>query len=147
MPPGIVKRWFDDKGFGFIEPEDGSEDVFVHVSVVNEDIGQGDSVDYETEYDDRKGKWKASTVIITSKGSGGGGGYGGKGYGGGGYKGGGYGGGGYDGGKGGYDGGKGGYGGKGSYGGKGKGGYGGGKQSCRQWAAGHCSFGDSCRFS
>merc|ERR1712007_117238 len=64
--------------------------------------------------------------------------------GGGGYKGGGYGGGGYDGGKGGY-GGKGSYEGK----GKGKGGYGGGggKQSCRQWAAGNCSFGDRCRFS
>merc|ERR1712137_761048 len=126
---------FEDKGFGFITPDDGSEDVFVHTSVLSEEIGQGDTVNYETEYDTRKGKWKASAVEVTAKGAGS--------YGGGG--------GGYGGGGGGYGGGYGG--GKGSYGGKGggKGGFGGGggmsSQPCRQWAAGNCSFGDRCRFS
>merc|ERR1712063_127040 len=101
------------------------------------DVGQGDEVDFETEYDDRKGKWKAASVTITSRGSGGGG-KGGGSYGGG-YGGGSYGGGDYGGGKG--------YSGKRSKGGKGKGKGGFECQPCRQWAAGHCSYGDSCRFS
>merc|ERR1712137_723732 len=41
-------------------------DVFLHISVVGDDVGQGDAVDFETEYDDRKGKWKAATVTVTS---------------------------------------------------------------------------------
>merc|ERR1712007_425776 len=102
-----------DKGFGFITPDDGSEDVFVHVSVLSGEIGQGDTVNYETEYDTRKGKWKASTVTVTAKGAGGAG-YDGYSRGVGGYGGGG--GGGYGGGGRGYGGGYGG--GKGSYGGK-----------------------------
>jgi len=82
---GSVK-FFSDKGFGFISPNDGSEDVFVHSSSLGGgSCGQGDEVSYETEYDDRKGKWKASTCTVTAGGGGGGGGgYGGGGYGGGG---------------------------------------------------------------
>jgi len=89
MPSGTVKKWFDEKGFGFLAPDDGGEDVFVHRnSLVDvECLEQGDKVSFQTEFDDRKGKYKAAKVSI---GGGGGGGYGG---GGGGY-GGGYGGGG-----------------------------------------------------
>mmetsp|Transcript_45993 Transcript_45993/g.130069 ORF Transcript_45993/g.130069 Transcript_45993/m.130069 type:complete len:112 (-) Transcript_45993:183-518(-) len=84
MPSGSVKKWLGDKGFGFVTPSDGGDDVFVHFRVLAngaEALEEGDEVTYEVEYDDRKGKWKASTCTVKGGGSGGGG--GGGGYGGG----------------------------------------------------------------
>jgi len=49
MNNGTVKFFNETKGFGFITPEDGSKDVFVHVSGLNEDIREGDNVTYEVE--------------------------------------------------------------------------------------------------
>ena len=53
MSTGTVK-WFDDsKGFGFIAPEDGSKDVFVHHTAINADgfrsLSEGQRVEFETE--------------------------------------------------------------------------------------------------
>lgn len=75
---GTVKKFFEDKGFGFIVPDDGGDDVFIHVKdLVNaEGLEQGDQVTFDTEYDDRKGKYKASNCSSTGGGGGGGGGYG-----------------------------------------------------------------------
>jgi CspA family cold shock protein len=61
---GTVK-WFNaDKGFGFITPDDGTKDVFVHQSAINSsgyrDLREGAKVSYETEAGD-KGP-KATTV-------------------------------------------------------------------------------------
>lgn len=60
MATGTVK-WFNaTKGFGFIEPEDGSADVFVHISAVERaglgTLSEGQRVSYELERDQRSGK-------------------------------------------------------------------------------------------
>eukprot|EP00449_Zooxanthella_nutricula_P011823 CAMPEP_0198517792 /NCGR_PEP_ID=MMETSP1462-20131121/18735_1 /TAXON_ID=1333877 /ORGANISM="Brandtodinium nutriculum, Strain RCC3387" /LENGTH=99 /DNA_ID=CAMNT_0044247367 /DNA_START=42 /DNA_END=338 /DNA_ORIENTATION=+ len=86
---GTIKKFFTDKGFGFITPDDGSEDVFVHVKDNGGDeqfanVNSGDACTYDAEYDDRKGKYKAVNVSGPTIGGGGGGGGGyGKGKGGG----------------------------------------------------------------
>ena len=73
---GTIKKFFEDKGFGFITPDDGSEDVFAHVKECTEleGCGQGDAVAYDTKWDDRKGKYNATNFSVTGAKSGGGGG-------------------------------------------------------------------------
>ena len=58
---GTIKKFFEEKGFGFITPDDGSEDVFAHVQECPELAATqpGDAVNYDTKYDDRKGKYNA----------------------------------------------------------------------------------------
>jgi CspA family cold shock protein len=54
MNTGTVKFFNESKGFGFITPEDGGKDVFVHVNGLVDDIREGDNVSYDTE-EGRKG--------------------------------------------------------------------------------------------
>ncbi|MFT6147631.1 MAG: CspA family cold shock protein [Saprospiraceae bacterium] len=54
MNTGTVKFFNESKGFGFITPEDGGKDVFVHVNGLVDDIREGDKVSYDTE-EGRKG--------------------------------------------------------------------------------------------
>lgn len=49
MKKGTVKFFNYNKGFGFIKPDDSSEDVFVHQSGLTEDIRENDEVEYELE--------------------------------------------------------------------------------------------------
>ncbi|GAB5417457.1 MAG: cold-shock protein [Crocinitomicaceae bacterium] len=54
MKKGSVKFFNADKGFGFIVDEETNKDVFVHVSGLNDDINEGDQVEFEVE-EGRKG--------------------------------------------------------------------------------------------
>ena len=49
MSNGTVKFFNDSKGYGFITPDDGSKDVFVHVNNLRDEIREGDKVNYEIE--------------------------------------------------------------------------------------------------
>ena len=68
MSAGIVKWFNNKKGFGFITPEDGGSDVFVHFSAISMEgfrsLSEGQKVSYEVETGD-KGE-QAVNVEITS---------------------------------------------------------------------------------
>ena len=49
MSNGTVKFFNNSKGFGFITPDDGGKDVFVHQSALTSEIGEGDKVSYDVE--------------------------------------------------------------------------------------------------
>ncbi len=66
MSTGTVK-WFNaQKGFGFIQPEDGSKDVFVHISAVERaglhGLTEGQKISYELVPDRRSGKVSAEQL-------------------------------------------------------------------------------------
>ena len=68
MPIGTVK-WFNSaKGFGFIQPESGSTDVFVHISAVERaglnGLDEGQKISFEEERDPRKGKTSAVNLKV-----------------------------------------------------------------------------------
>ena len=62
MPTGTVKFFNTTKGYGFIQPEDGGPDAFVHISAVEragmQTLNQDQKVSYELEQD-RRGKTSA----------------------------------------------------------------------------------------
>jgi cold shock protein len=57
MPNGTVKWFNDDKGFGFITPDDGSKDLFVHQSAIVADghrtLAEGSKVSFDSEAGDK----------------------------------------------------------------------------------------------
>mmetsp|Transcript_33336 Transcript_33336/g.85168 ORF Transcript_33336/g.85168 Transcript_33336/m.85168 type:complete len:207 (-) Transcript_33336:128-748(-) len=68
MPTGVVKKWFEEKGFGFLTPEGRGQDVFVHrrALVGTYALEEGAQVAFEAEFDEEKNKWKAVTCAMTS---------------------------------------------------------------------------------
>jgi len=66
MPTGTVK-WFNaQKGFGFIQPDNGGSDAFVHISAVERagmsSLSEGQKVEFELVSDRRSGKMSADNL-------------------------------------------------------------------------------------
>jgi CspA family cold shock protein len=66
MTTGTVKWYNATKGFGFIQPDDGSKDAFVHVSAIERagmnDLREGQKISYELVSDSRTGKVSAEKL-------------------------------------------------------------------------------------
>ncbi|MCJ8517321.1 CspA family cold shock protein [Pseudorhizobium tarimense] len=66
MNTGTVKWFNSTKGFGFIEPDNGSQDVFVHISAVERagmnGLNEGQKISYEIVQDKRSGKSSADNL-------------------------------------------------------------------------------------
>ncbi len=70
MSTGTVKWYNSQKGYGFIEPSDGSKDVFVHVSAVEQagmhGLDEGQKLNYEVLADSRTGKFSACNLQVAT---------------------------------------------------------------------------------
>ena len=68
MNTGTVKFYDGQKGFGFIQPEDGSKDVFVHATALERanirGLSEGQKVRFDTQVDQRSGKTAVSTIEV-----------------------------------------------------------------------------------
>ena len=68
MPIGTVKWFNPQKGFGFIQPETGGADVFVHISAVQRaglgTLTEGQKVSFQLTTDPRKGKTSADNLKL-----------------------------------------------------------------------------------
>ena len=70
MPTGTVK-WFNaQKGFGFISPDGGGNDAFVHISAVERsgigDLREGQKVDFDLVSDQKSGKMSADNLKLVA---------------------------------------------------------------------------------
>jgi len=66
MVKGVLKTWKEDRGFGFIKPDDGGKDIFIHISAlkgVSRRPITGDVIYYQIAKDNR-GKYKAINAYI-----------------------------------------------------------------------------------
>ena len=63
---GTVKWFNDQKGFGFISPDNGGNDVFVHISAVQkanmQTLQEGQKISYDLQRDPKKGKDSAANI-------------------------------------------------------------------------------------
>ena len=68
MQNGVVKWFNGQKGFGFIQPDDGGQDVFVHISAVERagltGLHEGQKLGFEVERDQRNGKLAAGQLAV-----------------------------------------------------------------------------------
>ena len=71
MATGTVKWFNGQKGFGFIQPNDGGQDVFVHISAVERaglsGLAEGQKVNYEVKTDKMRGKTSAENLSLASR--------------------------------------------------------------------------------
>ena len=66
MTTGTVKFYNTQKGFGFIQPDDGGKDVFVHATALERagmsSLAEGQKVSFDTEVDRRSGKTAVANI-------------------------------------------------------------------------------------
>jgi CspA family cold shock protein len=66
MASGTVKWFNTTKGYGFIQPEEGGNDIFVHISAVQaagmQSLEEGQKINYEIVQDERSGKSSAGNL-------------------------------------------------------------------------------------
>ncbi len=66
MTTGTVKFYNTQKGFGFIQPDDGGKDVFVHATALERAgiriLAEGQKVSFDTEVDSRSGKTAVANI-------------------------------------------------------------------------------------
>jgi cold shock CspA family protein len=68
MSTGTLHTWKPDRGFGFIRPDDGSHDVFAHITGFGDrrQPSVGDRLEYETRLSDRNNKPEAFNIRVAS---------------------------------------------------------------------------------
>jgi CspA family cold shock protein len=68
MINGTVKFYNDQKGYGFIQPDDGSKDVFVHATALERaglrGLREGQKVSFDTQTDPRSGKTAVGNISM-----------------------------------------------------------------------------------
>lgn len=68
MISGTVKFYNDQKGYGFIQPDDGQKDVFVHATALERagisGLNEGQKVNFDTENDPRSGKTAVGAIEL-----------------------------------------------------------------------------------
>lgn len=68
MTTGTVKWYNDQKGYGFIDPDEGGKDVFLHATALERagirSLREGQKVTYEVETDQRTGKSSAGSLQV-----------------------------------------------------------------------------------
>jgi CspA family cold shock protein len=68
MANGTVKWFNPTKGYGFIQPDNGGSDVFIHISAVERSglssLNEGQRISYDEEVDPRKGKTAATNIKV-----------------------------------------------------------------------------------
>jgi CspA family cold shock protein len=68
MATGVVKWFNGQKGYGFIQPDDGGKDVFVHISAVERSgvshLNEGQKISFEVKADRKTGKMNADNLRV-----------------------------------------------------------------------------------
>jgi CspA family cold shock protein len=68
MTTGVVKWFNGQKGYGFIQPDDGGKDVFVHISAVERaglhNLAEGQKISFEVKVDPKRGKSNADNLRV-----------------------------------------------------------------------------------
>ena len=68
MPTGTVKWFNTQKGYGFIQPDEGGADVFVHITALEKSglrgLNEGQKIQYDIQNDPKKGKAAAVNIQV-----------------------------------------------------------------------------------